>query len=307
MNVISNAGELGGQTRKVCLAIGVFDGVHLGHQQVIRQTISDAQQHEATPVIVTFDCHPNSVVFPERTPPMIYPMWKKLHVLESLGVDTTFLIHFDRAFSEISAETFVRKLVADCGRVFSISVGSTFTFGHKRGGDVALLKKLGQELQFSVHGLAAVALDGERVSSTRIRDAILKGELDAATQMLGRSYSLCGKIIEGDKLGRTLGFPTANLEVAGLALPPRGVYAVHAKIDGKIHRAVLNIGFRPTVKSATPQVRAEAHLLDFHGDLYGQEMQITFVNKLREEQKFASIEVLKTQIESDIAKARELF
>lgn len=307
MNVIANVTELGRPTRKVCLAIGVFDGVHLGHQQVIRQTISDAQQHEATPVIVTFDCHPNAVVAPERTPAMIYPIWKKLAVLEGLEVETTLLLHFDKAFSEIPAETFVRQLVANMGGVQSISVGSTFTFGHKRSGNVALLKKLGEELHFSVHGLAAVALDGERVSSTRIRDAIFKGELDAVSQMLGRNYSLCGNIIEGDRLGRTLGFPTANLDVTGLALPPRGVYAVHAKAEGKIHRAVLNIGFRPTVKSPRPEVRAEAHLLEFHGDLYGKPMEITFVRKLRDEQKFPSIDGLKSQIKSDIAQARELF
>ena len=307
MKVITQAGELRSASGKVCVAIGVFDGVHLGHQQVIRQTISDAQQHEANPVIITFDCHPNSVVAPERTPPMIYPVWKKLRMLETLGVKTAYLIHFDKLFSEIPAETFVRDLVKNCGRVFSISVGSTFTFGYKRGGNVGLLKKLGEELHFSVHGLAAVALDGERVSSTRIREAILKGELDAATQMLGRTYSLSGKIVEGDKFGRQLGFPTANLDVNGLAVPPRGVYAIHAEVRGKTHRAVLNIGVRPTLQSPTPKLRVEAHLLDFAEDLYGVEMEITFVEKLREEQKFPSPELLRQHIARDVEAARRVF
>ncbi len=307
MNVITQTGELKGALSRACIAIGVFDGVHLGHQQVIRQTISDAQQHEATPVIVTFDCHPNSIVAPDRTPPMIYPIWKKLHALEQLGVEMAFLIHFDKSFSEISAENFVRRLVSDCGRVFSISVGSTFTFGHKRGGNVTLLKTMGNELRFAVHGLAAVALDGERVSSTRIRETIVKGDLGAATQMLGRTYAFCGKVVEGDKLGRQLGFPTANIDVSGLAVPPRGVYAVHVQIGKRTFRAVLNIGIRPTLKNVLPSLRAEAHILDFNEDIYGSELEISFVKKLREEQKFSSVESLKKQIAVDIETARANF
>ncbi len=307
MKVISHPTELNAITRKVCVAIGVFDGVHLGHQQVIRQTISDAQQHEATPVIVTFDCHPNSVVAPDRTPPLIYPIWKKLQVLKSIGVGTTLLIHFDRAFSQITAEDFVHSLVRDFGQLCSVSVGSTFTFGHNRGGNVALLKKMGGQLGFSVHGLAAVALDGERVSSTRIREAIVKGELDATSQMLGRAYSLCGVVVEGDKIGRTLGFPTANVDVSGLALPPRGVYAAHVEVSGKQYRGALNIGIRPTLHNPVPQLRVEVHLLDFSGDIYGQQVHVTFIEKLRDERKFPSIEALKQQIQLDIAAARRVF
>ena len=217
------------------------------------------------------------------------------------------LIHFDRAFSEISAEDFVRNLKKDFRQIQSVCVGSTFTFGHKRNGNVELLRKLGRELQFTVHGLAAIALDGERVSSTRIRDAIIAGNFDAASQMLGRAYSLCGKIVEGDRFGRKLGFPTANLDVGGLALPPKGVYAAHAEVSGKIHRAVLNIGYRPTLENRELQLRVEAHLLDFSGEIYGKEMEITFAEKLRDEQKFASVEDLKKQIERDIAAALRVF
>ncbi len=307
MNVIRAARELQSSQRKVCVGIGVFDGVHLGHQQVIRQTITDAQQHEAIPVVVTFDCHPNSVVAPERTPPLIYPICKKLRVIESMGVDTALLIHFDKSFSQIPAEEFIRTLARDLQNIHSICVGSTFTFGYKRQGNVDLLKALGSDLNFNVHGLAAVSLDGERVSSTRIRDAIRNGNLDAASQMLGRAYSLAGKIVEGDKVGRTLGFPTANLEVAGLVLPPNGVYAAHAQVAGEIHRAAINIGFRPTIQNAAPKLHVEAHLLDFSGDLYGKEMELTFVRKLRDEQRFASSDALKLQIAQDIEAAKALF
>ncbi len=307
MNVIRSAQELPAQPRKVCLAIGVFDGVHLGHQQVIRQAISDAQQHEAVSIVVTFNCHPNSVVAPEKTPPLIYPLEKKLRVIESLGVEATQLIHFDRAFSQVSAEDFIRNLVLDFQNVHSICVGSTFTFGHKRQGNVELLKKLGTELRFIVHVLSAVSLDAERVSSTRIREAIRTGNLDCASQMLGRAYSLAGKIVEGGQLGRKIGFPTANLHVAGLILPPNGVYAAHAQVGEKIFRAAVNIGFRPTLKSSAPQLHVEAHLLDFSGELYGKEMDLTFVEKLRDEQKFSSLEALKEQIAQDIAQARKKF
>ncbi len=307
MNVIRSANELHPGSRKVCVAIGVFDGVHLGHQQVIRQTIADSRQHEALSVVVTFDCHPNSVVAPERTPALIYPLSKKLRVIEFFGIHTTLLVHFDKAFSQISAEEFIRGLKRDFKNIHSICVGSNFTFGHKRQGNVALLQKLGEDLKFVVHGLSAVSLDGERVSSTRIREAIRAGNLDDASQMLGRSYAVAGKIIEGDKVGRQLGFPTANLEVSGLVLPPNGVYAAQAEVAGQAHRAAVNIGLRPTVKNSAPLLHVEAHLLNFSGDLYGQEMELTFVEKLRDEQKFPSPEALIQQITKDVEAAKKLF
>jgi riboflavin kinase/FMN adenylyltransferase len=307
MRIIRAASELKPDNRKVCLAIGFFDGVHLGHQQIIRQTISDARQHEALAVVVTFDQHPATVVAPKRVPPLIYSLAQKLRVIESLGVDALLLIHFDRAFSEQSGEAFVRGLARDLGRIQSLCVGSAFTFGHKRGGNIALLKTLGAELHFTVHGMAAVSLDGKVVSSTRVRETIQAGDLDAASQMLGRAYSLSGQIVRGDQLGHQLGFPTANLDVAGLLLPPGGVYTVHARVHGQTYRAVVNIGLRPTLKSLEPQVRVEAHLLDFKGEIYGQEMEITFLEKLRDEIKFPSLAALKEQIGRDIEEARTRF
>lgn len=307
MKILHSSADLAATGRKACLAIGVFDGVHLGHQQVIRQTVADAEQHEALSVVVTFDRHPSAIVAPARVPPLIYSLPQKLRAIESLGVDATWLIRFDEEFSRQSGEEFVRGLGRDFGHLHSVCVGSEFTFGHKRSGNVELLRRLGSEMEFTVHGLAAVALDGSTVSSTRIREAIARGELDNASQMLGRGYAIAGLVVKGDQLGRKLGFPTANLDVAGLALPPNGVYAAHARTQGRTLRAAVNIGVRPTVAGTTPVPRVEAHLLDFDGDLYGAEVELSFVARLREERKFASVEALKEQIARDVAEARRMF
>ena len=357
MTLIHSASELNPAGRKVCLAIGFFDGVHLGHQQIIRQTLTDARQHEAIALAITFDGHPNTVVAPDRVPPLIYSLPQKLRAIEALGVDTTLVIHFDKPFSEQTGESFLRALAHDLSHstdpegsvssvvpflnsptLNSLCVGSNFVFGHKRGGNVALLKKLGKELNFTVHGLAAVSLDGKPVSSTRIREAIVAGDLDAASQMLGRAYSLAGTVIRGDRLGHELGFPTANIDVTGLALPPNGIYAAQVWSPGFSrsgpatpslaapksdeggtlaprpsplalfpHRAVLNIGTRPTLKNPKPELRVEAHLLDFDGDLYGQELEIIFVEKLRDEKKFPSLNDLRAQIGRDIEDAQTRF
>jgi riboflavin kinase/FMN adenylyltransferase len=307
MRIIHAAQELQPGGRKVCLAIGFFDGVHLGHQQVIRQTLTDARQHDATALVVTFDRHPNTVVAPGRVPPLIYSLPQKLRAIASLGADTLLLIGFDKAFSERSGEVFVRGLAGDLGRIQSLCVGANFVFGHKRGGNVDLLGKLGAELKFAVHGMAAVSLDGQAVSSTRIRKEIQGGDLDRVSQMLGRAYSLAGTVLRGDGLGQQLGFPTANLDAAGLALPPHGVYAVLADAGGRSCRAVLNIGHRPTLQNPNPPLRVEAHLIDFTGDLYGQELEVAFVERLRGEQKFASLNDLRRQIAQDILDAQMRF
>lgn len=307
MRIIHAASELKPAGRKVCLGIGFFDGVHLGHQQVIRQTLTDAGQHAAIGLVITFDQHPNVVVAPSRVPRLIYSLPQKLRAIEALGADTLLLIHFDQPFSEQTGEAFVRGLARDLGRIQSLCVGANFVFGHKRGGNVDLLRKLGVELGFAVHGMAAVSLDGRTVSSTRIREAIRAGDLDKVSQMLGCAYSVAGTVVRGDGLGQQLGFPTANLDVAGLALPPHGVYAVLAQAGGKTRRAVLNIGLRPTLRNPQPQLRVEAHLIDFTGDLYGQELKLVFGEKLRPEEKFASLSELRQQIARDILKAQSKF
>jgi riboflavin kinase / FMN adenylyltransferase len=301
MKIIRTANELKPADRKACLAIGFFDGVHLGHRQIIRQTIADAHQHDAVALALTFDRHPNTVVAPNHVPPLIYALPQKLRAIESLGMDTLLLIHFDEKFGRLTGEEFIRGLARDLGSIHSISVGSDFVFGHKRSGNVASLKKLGVDLGFSVHGLAAVSLDGQVVSSTRIREAIRAGNLDAASQMLGRPYAISGRVVEGDHLGQQLGFPTANLDATGLTLPPNGVYAGFVNVKGKAYYAAINIGFRPTITSDTRQLRVEAHLLDFSGELYGEELEVEIGQKLRDEAKFASQAELREQIARDIA------
>ncbi|MGB0580476.1 MAG: bifunctional riboflavin kinase/FAD synthetase [Limisphaerales bacterium] len=307
MEIIDHPSQLQAEGRRVCVAVGVFDGVHLGHQQVLRQTLADAQQFEGIPVAITFDRHPACVLAPEHAPRMIYPLEKKLATIESLGVRHAYVIPFDQAFSERTGEDFITGLVADFGNLASICVGSAFTFGHQRSGDVKLLRELGAKHGFQVHGLAAVSLDDEAVSSTRIRAAITGGDLDAAGQMLGRAYTLGGPVIQGAQLGCQLGFPTANIDVSELATPPHGVYAVHIGAGDRSWRAALNIGVRPTVREAEPTLHVEAHLLDFDGDLYDEKLEITFVKHLRPEQKFPDLNALCEQIAADVATTRTAF
>ncbi|HLX94428.1 MAG TPA: bifunctional riboflavin kinase/FAD synthetase [Verrucomicrobiae bacterium] len=301
MKIIRAANELKSGGRKICLAIGVFDGVHLGHQQIIRQTITDARQHDALALVLTFDRHPNTIVAPDRVPPLIYSLPQKLRAVGSCGVDTLLLIHFDEPFSRQTGEEFIRGLTREMGPIQSLCVGADFVFGHQRSGNVPLLKKLGGEIGFTVHGLAAVSLDGQIVSSTRIREFIRAGDLDAVSQMMGRPYAISGRVIQGQRLGQQLGFPTANLEVAGLALPPNGVYAGQTNVDGKAYRTALNIGLRPTVSPGSQVLHVEAHLMNFNGNLYNRELEVEIGDKLREEKKFASAAELREQIALDIA------
>ncbi len=307
MTILDQARELQAGPRPVCAAIGLFDGVHLGHQQIIRQTLADAEQHEGVALVITFDRHPNAVVAPDRVPPLVQPLSQRLRAIQSLGVDALLLIRFDAAFSRQTGEAFVRGLARDLGRLRSLCVGADFHFGYQRSGNVELLRKLGAEFQFTVHGMAAVSLNGQPISSTRIREAIRRGDLDAASQMLGRAYALAGRVIKGDGLGRQLGFPTANLDVAGLVLPPNGVYAAHVRVGDRAQRAVMNIGVRPTLRNPEPKLCVEAHLLDFQGDLYDQELEVTFVARLRDERRFASLAELQEQITRDAAEARARF
>ena len=307
MKIIHDARELQTATGRVCCAIGMFDGVHLGHQQVIRQAVSDAHQLEAASLCVTFDQHPAKVIAPERAPRLIQNLPQRLAAIEALGVEAALVLPFDEVMSQIPAEAFIRGLHVDLGRIHSICVGAHFAFGHGREGNLELLQQLGQDMKFIVHGLSNLSLDGETVSSTRIRAAIAEGQLDAAGQMLGREYALAGKVVKGDQRGSELGFPTDNLDITDLCTTPKGVYAAHAEVNGATHRAAVNIGLRPTVAEAEPPLHVEAHLLDFEGDLYGEELTLTFVGKLRDEKPFDTLEALKAQIEKDIVQARYLF
>ncbi len=305
MNVIhADAAELNAGGRPVCAAIGVFDGVHLGHQRVLQQTISDAVRFQGISAAVTFDRHPNAIVAPGNVPALIYPLAKKLEVFAALGIDTACVIRFDKAFSQISGEQFVRDLARDFGKILSVCVGANFMFGHRRSGNVALLNEIGGQLGFAVHAAPDVDFDGQPVSSTRIRDAIRSGDFVLAGQMLGRPYSLCGAVIRGRQLGRTLGFPTANIDVTGILVPPTGVYVAEGRVGAEWHRAAVNIGHRPTVQSGDLQIHVEAHFLDFDRDIVGQDLELIFLKKLREEKKFPSSDALRAQIAQDIVQTR---
>ena len=305
MKVVYDAAALDPGPRAVCAAIGVFDGVHLGHQLVLRQTLADAEAHQAVSAVVTFDRHPNAVVAPARLPPMIYPLEKRLEVIAALGVEAAYVIRFDKAFSQIPGEAFIRGLARDFRRINSICVGEAFMFGAGRSGNVALLRHMGGELGFTLRALPDVELEGQSVSSTRIRDAVRAGDFTLAGRMLGRPYALRGAVIQGEQLGRKLGFPTANLEVAGLLTPPPGVYAAEAQAGALRRQAAVNIGHRPTVRSSDPQLHVEAHLLDFDGDLYGQVLELEFLKKLRDEKRFPSAAALREQIAEDVKEARK--
>ena len=307
MKILHDARELQTATGRVCCAIGMFDGVHLGHQQVIRQAVSDAHQLEAASLCVTFDQHPAKVIAPEHAPRLIQNLPQRLAAIEALGVEAALVLPFDEVMSQIPAEAFIQGLHVDLGRIHSICVGAHFAFGHGREGNLELLQQLGQDMKFIVHGLSNLSLDGETVSSTRIRAAIAEGQLDAAGQMLGREYALAGEVVKGDQRGSELGLPTANLDITDLCTPPNGVYAAHAEVNGATHRAAVNIGLRPTVAVAEPTLHVEAHLLDFEGNLYGEVLTLTFVGKLRDEKPFDSLDALKAQIEKDIVQARYLF
>lgn len=307
MSVVHSAAELRPGSRPVHVALGVFDGVHLGHQQVIRRTLAQAQTDGGLAMVVTFDRHPNAVVAPHQVPLMIYSLNQRLRALAELGVAATWVMEFDEACRRQTGEVFVRNLARQLGQLQSICVGADFQFGYQRSGNVALLRKLGAELGFTVHALEPVSLDGLPVSSTRIREAIRAGQLDRASRLLGRPYAVAGLVIEGERLGRRLGFPTANLDTDGLVLPPNGVYAVRARWQDRWLAGVLNVGIRPTLNHPLPQVRVEAHLLDFSGNLYGQELEVVFVHRLRDECRFASLQALQQQIAQDIAAARRLF
>ncbi len=307
MIVIDAPEQLPAPRRRACLAIGVFDGVHLGHQQIIRRTVECARSRSALALVLTFDRHPNAVVAPERVPPMISTAAQKTRAIAALGAEVLWVMRFDEATSRLSGETFIRQLAGATGGLAAVCVGADFVFGHRRSGTVALLEQLGRELDFEVIVLPPVLLDGVVVSSTRIREAIRRGDFSVASRLLGRDYALAGRVVPGEGLGRKLGFPTANLDTSGLVLPPRGVYAARVQRAQGSWPAVVNIGVRPTFSPGASSPRVEAHLLDFEGELYGEELELIFLERLRDEQPFDSPEALREQIARDIAMARSRF
>ena len=288
------------------LAIGVFDGVHLGHQAVISTSARGAQAAGGTAIVVTFDPHPEKVLRPDRAPHLLTATPHKIALIRKLGVRHLLVIHFDREFAATTAEAFVEQLVTHSKPLAEICVGHEWSFGKGRAGNLDLLKKLGAENGFRVIGIAPVTVGGEVVSSTAIRKAVKSGDSARAARMLGRDYTILGTVVAGDKVGKKIGFPTANLSAHSEQFPPNGVYAAEAKIDQQIWHGVVNLGTRPTVHGEAGERVLEVHLLDFDRDIYGSEIELQFMQFLRPEQKFASMEELKRQIEKDIRSARKI-
>lgn len=289
----------------ICLALGMFDGVHLGHQHVIRQARIDARARGAATVVATFDPHPLTVVRPDKAPRLLQSLPQRIAPLESQGADAVLVLRFDEILSRKSGEAFVRDLVTGFGGLRSFTVGQGFHFGHGRSGNVPLLRTLGRELGFSVNAVAPIHIGPEIVSSTRVRGALRDGKLGLVAELLGRPYSIVGPVVRGDQLGQSLGFPTANIDVGGLELPPFGVYAARARHSGGEFPAAVNLGLRPTLQSPQPQLRFETHLIGYHGDLYGRDLTVELVAFLRPERRFAHLEALQAQISKDIAAARK--
>lgn len=299
--------ELAGVPGPLVLAIGVFDGVHLGHRAVIDRALDDARKGGGNAVVVTFDPHPVRVLRPAHAPRLLTSTEHKLRLIRALGAARQLVIPFDHAFAATPPAEFVRALAAAAQPLREICVGFEWSFGRDRAGNLALLEQLGAELGFAEVGVPVVVVEGEIVSSTLIRRAVERGDLARAAQMLGREFTILGTVVPGQRLGRTLGFPTANLSAHNEQFPPDGVYAIECQRGDQRLRGVANIGVRPTLAHAAGERLLEVHLFDFEADLYGEDLEVTFHRHLRPELKFPNLEALRAQIARDAEDARAVF
>ncbi len=305
METVRSISELSKLRGPLFLAIGVFDGMHLGHQAVISTSAEHARSVNGTPVVVTFDPHPEKVLRPQAAPHLLTATQHKIGLIRDLGVGHLLIIAFDKQFAATEPEDFVQQLVKHSKPLREICVGHEWAFGKNRRGNLELLKKLGARFDFGVVGIPPVTVNGEIVSSTTIRQAVEAGDLRKAAAMLGREYTILGTVVRGDDLGKKIGFPTANLSAHNEQFPPNGVYFAQAMLDGVIYPGVLNLGYRPTVSSEKDRV-LEIHLFDFDRDIYGSDLEVRFVRYLRPEKKFESVDMLARQIALDVKQAREL-
>lgn len=291
------------------VTIGTYDGVHLGHRAIIATLVSDAKARGLRSVVITFEPHPRLVLGKTNGAPifLLSTLEEKLSALESLGVDCVIVIHFTKEFSETPAETFVEEVLVKQIGLAEIVIGYDHMFGKNRGGSFETLARLAETHHFTVRQIPEQKVDEHHLSSTAIRRFLESGEIEHANKLLGAPYQLSAVVIEGDKRGRTIGFPTANLLPPKAKLIPKiGVYAVEVEVGDKRYRAMMNIGTRPTIQ-AQSRVSLEVHLLDFNGDLYSKELTLYFLARLRDEQKFASLDALKAQLERDRCAVQSLF
>lgn len=306
MKVCRTLACLSREPRVATLAIGVFDGLHLGHQRVISRAVRRARASGGEAWVFTFDVHPARVLKPEIAPPLLADAAQKRAVLESLGVDGALIVRFTRAFAGRDPERFVRALRAAAPGLKEIFVGGNWRFGRGGAGDVRLLRRLGRLWGYRVSVVPPVRCDGEMISSTRIRSAIAVGHLQDAARMLGRPFSIAGRVVRGRQIGRLLGFPTANIEPHNEVRPPDGVYAVRVRLADGLHDGVLSIGPRATFRDSPPGTWMEVHVFDLSRNLYGQTIEVFLMARLRTERRFKSADALARQIARDVRHARRV-
>lgn len=309
MQVVTDLSSSPWPNDRAVITIGAYDGVHVGHRAVIAHVCERARETDAKSVVVTFDVHPASVVRPQSAPRLLTNLDQKLELLASTGVDATVVLHFDDELARETPDEFIPRVVAGALRAQSVIVGADFHFGHKRQGNIAFLRAMGERYDFTCDPVTLLPrADGvdEPVSSTAIRRALAGGEVDTATRMLGRPHEVRGHVVTGDQRGRTIGFPTANVEVpSGMCVPSDGVYAgVYRRPDGSEYPCAINLGRRPTFYATADTPLLEVHLLDFSGDLYGEPAAVQFLAFLRSERQFGGVDELKAQLDVDIEHAR---
>ncbi|MFC1825729.1 bifunctional riboflavin kinase/FAD synthetase [Thermodesulfobacteriota bacterium] len=306
MNIIRDLNELDKPLKNPVLTIGNFDGVHKGHLVLYEKVKERAGSIDGQSAVMTFDPHPIKVMKPGNGPPLITPINQKLELISKAGIDVILCLTFSRQFAAISAEDFVQDILINKIGVKELVVGYDYTFGYKRLGNIDLLKQMAEKLDFKLHVTEPISIDQELVSSTSIRKLVREGTLSAAKKYLGRDYQISGKVIRGkNRGGRLLGFPTANLELIDELVPKIGVYAVTVDMDDERYFGVTNIGHNPTFGNEALSV--ETHFLDYSGDLLGKTIKVNFLERLRDEKTFSSIEELSDQIALDIQKARISF
>lgn len=288
------------------LALGNFDGVHRGHRKILDRVRRVASERGSTSVVMTFDPHPPRVVRPDKAPPLLMTKPQKLEAIAGAGVQGTAIVRFTTELSKWDPETFVRAVLVDWLHVSEVWVGANFLFGRDRAGTFSLLRTLGARFGFNAEKIDPVRYKDFVVSSTRVRRLIGEARVDEAGALLGHQYFIDGTVVHGEQRGRTIGFPTANLSTENELLPPNGVYATTASIDGVVHPSVTNVGVRPTVDQSG-RVSIETHLLGVDRNLYGAAIRLGFVQRLRDERAFESLEALRTQIDADCRRARVLF
>ncbi|MBI4854824.1 MAG: bifunctional riboflavin kinase/FAD synthetase [Acidobacteria bacterium] len=286
--------------------LGIFDGLHLGHQLIMKTVVNRAKATGLIATVVTFSPHPRAILHPQSAPPLLQTFEQKAEGMKLLGIEQLVILEFTRELAALSAEDFTRKILCHGLEAKEVYLGQGFAFGRGREGNFAKLKEFSNQYDFFADEVPEVLLRKQRISSTQIRTYLFNGQVNLARRMLGRPYSLTGIVMEGRKMGRQLEFPTANLIPQNTVLPADGVYITLTLVDGVWRRSVTNIGVRPTVSDLKERL-VESHLLDFQADLYGKTLKIRFLHRLRSEKKFASINELKAQITLDSLVARKYF